>query len=83
MARPKTDPNAPPVDKAAQFKERASVKTNKAILAIRSIGELNSKRSNEWTPDQIKIIGEALVSEVNKMALKFSDNAPVETGFTL
>lgn len=71
-------------DKHAKFRELAEARTNRALDAIRRIGNLSNRSLYEWEETEVKKIVKALKDSVSDVEKGFDAGAAKrETGFKL
>jgi len=68
--------------KAERFKRVVTPRVNKAIKALRLVGN-QSGSTYEYTPKQIENIGLALHKEVDTMIKQYASAGKADAGFTL
>ena len=61
--------------KRQKFRELAEKRTNKAIEAIRLIGNLSNRQLYEWEETEVKKIVKALRDSLNEVEARFSQPA--------
>lgn len=71
-------------DKRAKFRELAEGRTNRALDAIRRIGNLSNRSLYEWEDTEVKKIIKALKDSVSDVEKSFATPASKrDTGFKL
>ena len=66
-----------------KFRDSATIRVNKALRSMSSIGDLSNKARYEYTDEQAQKVIAALEEGLNKVKARFSSDAPAEEGFTL
>jgi len=72
----------PEESKADRFRRVVTPRVNKAIKAIRLVGN-QAGSSYEFTPKQIEVIGLAIHREVDLMIKQYATAGKADAGFTL
>lgn len=71
-------------EKHAKFRELAEGRTNRALEAIRRIGNLSNRSLYEWEDAEVKKILKALKDSVSEVERGFASTSPKrDTGFKL
>ena len=70
-------------NKRAKFVELAEKRVEKALSAIRVIGNLSNRNNYQYSEEDVKKIISALTDEVKQVQMRFKETSGRRTGFKL
>lgn len=70
-------------NKRAKFVELAEKRVEKALSAIRVIGNLSNRNNYQYSEEDVKKIMSALTDEVKQVQTRFKETSGRKTGFKL